>query len=247
MPRRWQTVLTAALVLAVLLASPASVSSVAGKAPPEPVCGVCTSALDRAASEHGVDIERGRSTMTVQLYENGSAAFTTHVTITTGADRLRNASLREVIVRDVSYVLVDERQNLRTAMDGDTLVVRYRGNGLAHTTLGVLRFDAFVTRDPPPLVGGGEGAPYPGADRLTLRAPPGYRVYGTHGDGANETAIVWHGDSHQQFAGTIAEDVVISFVPSNVALPGPRVAVAGILDRFAGLFGESVPPTQILP
>lgn len=227
--------------LLVLVASVAAVTPVAAKAPPEPVCGVCTSALDRAAARHGVSLERGTSTMTLDLAADGSAVFAARVEITRGADDLRNATLRAAIVRDVSDVLVEERQDLRTAMDGETLIVRYRGDGLAHTTLGVLRFDAFVTRDAPPLWGGGEGSPYPGADRLTLRAPAGYRVHGAHGQAGTDTSIVWYGDSHEQFAGDIAEDVVISFVPADAALPGLRVAVAAFVDRITALVPAVAP------
>jgi hypothetical protein len=230
-----------ALLLAVAilgsLATPAAVAPAAAKAPPEPVCGVCTTALESAASERGLDLERGQSSMVVDLAASGQASLTARIEITSGASTLRNATLRTAIVRDVSYVLVEERLDLRTAMDGDVLVVRYGAADLAHRTLGVLQFDAFHTTGAPPFAVGGEGSPFPGADELTLRAPPGYHVQGQHGDWYNATAVRWHGDSHERYAGHIEEDVTISFVDSQAALPRVRVAVANAVD-WVGSIGE---------
>ncbi|TKR24850.1 hypothetical protein [Natronomonas salsuginis] len=224
-------------ILVILLANPATVSPGMAKAPPEPVCGVCTSALDEAAGDHGVSLQRGESRMTIQLSRNGRAEFVAHVELTQGADRLRNDSLRDTIVRDVSYILVDDRVDLRTAIvDGD-LRVRYASRDVAHTTLGVVQFDAFHTRGAPPLATGGEGSPYPGADRLTLRAPPGYELHGSHGDFTNETSARWHGDSHERYSGHIEEDVTISFSPEQSRFPNVRIAAANFLDWVGSLGG----------
>ncbi|MFB6071318.1 MAG: hypothetical protein ABEJ76_09870 [Halanaeroarchaeum sp.] len=225
-----RVLLVATVTLALLGAGSPSVVPVTAKAPPEPVCGVCTDALDEAASEHGVVIDRGESTMTVTVNEDATARFVARVTLTSGAERLRNDTLRAAIVRDVSYVLVEDRRRLVTAIEDDTLVVRYRSTDVAHLTTGVIRFDAFETRDPPPLASGGEGTPYPGADRLTLWAPSGFRLHGSHGDFSNASAIVWQGNGHRQFAGTIEEDVVISFVPDDAVFPGLRVLIADLAD-----------------
>jgi hypothetical protein len=229
-----------ALLLAVALlgtlATPAAVAPATAKAPPEPVCGVCTSALESAASERGVDLERGQSEMVLRLSESGRASLVARVEIQSGAAPLRNDTLRTAIVRDVSYVLVEERLDLRTAMDGDVLVVRYEAADLAHRTLGVLQFDAFHTRGAPMFAIGGEGSPYPGADELTLRAPPGDRVHGAHGDWNNATAVRWHGDSQERYAGHIEEDVTISFVDQGAAVPGVRVAIANAVDWVGSLW-----------
>ena len=217
-------------VIVILVASPTVVSTVTAKAPPEPVCGVCTNSLDEAADKHGVPLERGESTMTIQLSKNGSAEFIGHVELIQGADRLSNDSLREAIVRDVSYILVDDRRNLQTAIVDGNLRVRYSSREVAHATLGVLQFDAFHTRGAPPLASGGEGSPYPGADRLTLRAPSGYQVHGSQGDFNNETTIRWNGDSHERYSGHIEEDVTISFVSEQARLPNVRVIAANVID-----------------
>jgi len=217
-------------VVVILLGSSMTVSMVAAKAPPEPLCGVCTSALDEAASDHGVELERGESTMDIRLARDGTAEFVAHVELTKGADRLRNDSLRETIVRDVSYILVDDRQDLRTAIvDGD-LRVRYTSRDVAHTTLGVVQVDAFHTRGAPLLAAGGEGSPYPGADTVTLQSPDGYQLHDSHGDFSNTTTIRWNGDSHDQYSGHIEEDVTISFVPEQVRFPKVRIAAATVLD-----------------
>ena len=231
----WRSFLLGVAILGIALSLPASVMTVSAKAPPEPVCGVCTNSLDEAARDHGVSLERGTSSMNIQVYQNGSAAFVAQVELENGAEALRNDTLRDTIVRDVSYVVVEERQNLQTAIRGNTLLVRYRSQDVAHVTLGVLQFDAFVTRDAPPFASGGEGWPYPGADRVTLSAPPGFRLHGSHGDSSNESTIVWLGNSHEQYSGNIEEDVVISFVSEDTVFPGLRIAIADFLDWVSAL------------
>ncbi|MBB6647233.1 hypothetical protein [Halobellus ruber] len=215
----------------LLIASPALIGSGTAKAPPEPVCGVCTGALDEAARERGVTVERGQSTMTIRVSETGRAEFVAGVELLKGAEQLNNDSLRHAIVKEVSYTVVDDRRNLRTSVVGDTLRVRYSSDEVAHKTLGIVQFDAFHTRGAPPFASGGEGTPYPGADRLLLYGPPGYHVHGSPGDVTNETAVRWRSDSHEQYSGLIEEDVTISFVPERARLPHLRVALANFVDR----------------
>lgn len=217
-------------VVVILLGSSATVTMVAAKAPPEPVCGVCTSALDEAANDHGVALERGESTMDIRLSRDGDAEFVAHVELTEGADQLRNDSLRETIVRDVSYILVDERHDLQTAIVDGKLRVRYSSRDVAHVTLGVVQFDAFHIQGAPPLASGGEGSPYPGADTVTLQAPPGYQLHDSHGDFSNTTTVRWEGDSHEQYEGHIEEGVTISFAPEQARFPKVRIAAANVLD-----------------
>lgn len=226
----WRHLLIGLFLIGLLVASPAYVSSVSAKAPPEPVCGVCTSALDEAAREHGVTVDRGQSTMNIRLSENGSAEFVAVVELTKGADELENDSLRGAIVRDVSYILVDDRQDLQTAVVDGNLRVQYSSHEVSHNTFGVVQFDAFHTRGAPPFASGGEGSPYPGADRLILQAPPGYQLHGSHGNVTNETSVRWNGDSHEQYSGHIEEDVTISFVPEQARVPNIRVATANFVD-----------------
>ena len=200
------------LVGILLLAGVATGSAVTAKAPPEPVCGVCTDQLDAAAESHGVSLDRGETSMQIRLSPNGTARFVAHVSLTNGGTQLQNESLR-------------------TALVDDELRVRYSSRTLAHRTLGVVQFDAFHTRGAPPLASGGEGSPYPGADRLTLRAPPAYQLYGSPGGFSNETVVRWWEDSHEQYAGGIAEDTTISFVPRGARAPALRVTAAGVVDR----------------
>lgn len=224
------------LLLTIVVISATGVASVpvTARAPPEPVCGVCTQALDQAADDHGVTLERGTSTMNVQVHPNGTATFTARVSLTQGADQLRNATLRRAIVQDISYIVAEERRGLRTRIDRTTLVVRYRA-AVAHRSVGVIRLDAFETTGAPPLASGGEGPPYPGADTLVMRAPAEYRVHDGYGESANDTAIVWDGDSHEQYAGHIEDNVVISFVPTDATVPAIRVRLAALVDWFRAL------------
>lgn len=127
--------------------------------------------------------------------------------------------------------MAEKRRDLHTRLDRATLVVRYRA-AVAHRSLGVVRFDAFETVGAPPLASGGEGPPYPGADTLVLRAPADSRAHDGYGDSANDTAIVWYGDSHEQYAGQIKDDVVISFVPKDATVPAIRVRLAALFEHM---------------
>jgi hypothetical protein len=222
-------------LIVIFFISLATITPVIAKAPPEPVCGVCTSQINEAANDHGVALERGGTTMNIQLSQNGTAEFVAHVELAKGAERLRNNTLREAIVRDVSYMVVDNRRDLQTAIVDGNLRVQYSSREVAHKTLGVLQFDVFHIRGAPPFASGGEGSPYPGADSLTLRAPTGYQVSSSHGDFTNETLIRWKGDSQEQYSGHIKEDVTISFVPEQTRFPKGRVVAANFLDRVRSL------------
>lgn len=168
--------------------------------------------------------------MNIRLSQDGTAEFVAVVELRKGADQLKNDSLRNAIVRDVSYILVDDRRDLQTAIGDGTLRVRYSSQEVSHKTLGVVQFDAFHTRGAPPFASGGEGSPYPGADRLILQAPPGYELHGSHGNFNNKTSVRWNGDSHEQYSGHIEEDVTISFVPDQTRVPNIRVATANFVD-----------------
>ncbi|MFB6077378.1 MAG: hypothetical protein ABEJ80_00190 [Halarchaeum sp.] len=211
---RARTVLLALLVVAAL-AAPA-----AARAPPRPACGVCTDALDEAAATHGVTVERAHSTLDVEAAANGTSTWTARVRLERGADALRaNDTLRAAVVADARrWTVVDSPRALASRVDGDTLVVTYRAPNTSHVSLGVVRFDAFRAEDPHSLlpVAGGEGTVYPGADRLVLRAPDGYRVHGAYGDRSNASAVVWNG------TGSIDRDTVVSFTRAADPLAGVR-------------------------
>ena len=198
------------------------------RAPSQPVCGVCTQALDQAADDRGVDLKRGTSRMDIQVHTNGTATYTAQVSLHRGAERLQNKTLRNAVVRDVSYILVETRRDLQTHINETTLMVRYRAP-VSQQPLGVIAYDGFKTTAPL-LAVGGEGEPYPGADTLIMRAPPEQTVHGSYGNSTTETTVVWHGDSHERYAGRIEDNSVITFVPSDTTVPALRVQVAGLLE-----------------
>lgn len=222
------------LVGSVIVASSGIVSvPAAARAPPQPVCGVCTQALDEAAADRGVDLERGTSRMGIRIHTNGTATYTAQVSLRRGAERLQNTTLRNAIVRDVSYTIAEPRREVQTHVDGKTLVVRYHAP-VSQRPLGVIAYDGFETTDVPPLASGGDGWPYPGADTLVMRAPPEYRVHGEYGASTTETTVVWHGDSHKRYAGRIEDDTVILLVPADAPIPALRVRIAGLLGWLEG-------------
>lgn len=232
-PSRPRPTLALAVVLLVVTTGVAAVATAPAqaRAPPQPVCGVCVSFAE-PQSVGGAMVDATNSTMTIQVYENGSSHWTARVRLASGSDVLRNGTTRARALDDARLGLLDDPVTRRSHVDGDTLVVSYYVTDAAHRTLGVVRFDAFYASDPPPFVMGGEGSPYPGADRLVLVAPADYRVQGDHGASTNETTVVWHGDSHAQYAGDIDRHAVVSFTRRDAVLPGLRAWLAGLLDSF---------------
>lgn len=220
------------VALALLLAIAIALGSapIDAREPPQPVCAVCTDELDEAASDHGVTLVRGDSEMTVRPLPNGSSQVEARVTLERGAPSLTDEQVRQAIVADVRPGVFEQREGIETSLEDDDLVVTYSVPGTAHTTLGVLRFDAFVANGSPPLTGGGEGTPYPGADTLRMQAPEDYRIYGSHGDVSNRSTIVWYGDSHEQFAEPMDRDKVVSFARTDSVLPRVRVKLAAAID-----------------
>jgi len=227
---------TMAILLATLLVATAAITAVAtvpaaAREPPQPVCGVCV-AFAEPQTVDGARIDAANSTMTIHVYENGSSRWTARVQLARGSDALRNETLRTRVLDAVRLGVLEDPAARHSDVDGDTLVVSYRVPRAAHRTIGVLRFDAFYAAGAPPLMMGGEGAPYPGADRLVLVAPTDYRVQGDYGASTNDTTAVWHGDSHAQYAGHIDSDTVVSFTRQDAIFPGLRTWVAEILDSF---------------
>ncbi len=229
-PRRL-TVLSL-LVAATVLAATGPATA---RHPPVAACSVCTG-IDEAAADHGVSVTHGTTEMTIRVYANASTRWTAHVHLDSGADRLRNDTLRRQIVADAVgfvdgtdpvYSVVERPERVRSRVENDTLVVTYWSDDAAHETLGVVRFDAFHASSPLlPFVSGGEGTAYTGADRLVLRAPPGYRVYGSYDTKSNETAVVWRGDSHGPDSGYIDRDTVVTFADPKNPLSWLRVWLA---------------------
>ncbi|GGL61554.1 hypothetical protein [Halocalculus aciditolerans] len=221
-------VVTASVGLGVV-----AVDSATARAPPQAACGVCTDALDDAAADHGVTVERGTSVMHVHVYANGSSRWTATVQLTDGAAALAaNDTLRRAVVDTARHrVIVDDPVHLQSRVVDDSLRVTYLARNTSHTRLGVVRFDAFYASSAAPFAVGGEGAPYPGADTLVVHAPADHTVSG-HGDtgSANATAVTWQGDSHARYAGDIDDHTVVSFTERGALLPGVRTALAGLVD-----------------
>lgn len=226
MPRRK----TARVVLLVVLIVGLTASSSA-RAPPQAACGICTDALDRAAADHGVSLTRGQSEMVIQVYENTSTEWTATVRLTDGAVALRNDSLRTAIVSDVldHARMVAEPTNVSSRLSGQTLIVSYRDPGAAEMRDDAIVFTRFHATTPQnPLVTGGEGAPYPGADLLVLQAPDGYTVTGDYASATeSETSMRWHTDKNN---GHIDSSTRVTFVNEQGANDTPQT------DRQSGLW-----------
>ena len=219
------------LLISILLAGTVPAAS---RAPPQAACGVCTDALDEAGIERGVALDQGHSRMTVQVYENTSTRWTARVALAKGADALRNDSLREGVVADALHRArtIAEPTDVKSHVEESTLVVTYRDANEVEKRAGVVLFTQFHASEPLlPFVSGGEGAPYPGADELVLRAPEGYAVSGDY-EGATETqrSVRWQrGDGS---APTIDDKTVVSFVPNGVLFPELRATITRFFVNY---------------
>lgn len=217
------TLLLTALV--VLAALPLSTMGVAGRAPPQPACGVCTDALTAAAAERGVSLERGETAATIRVTEDASTRVTARVELVEGADALRNETRRGAVVADAieRSRAVDDPVDLTSRLEGDTLVVTYRDPSAATQRAGVLLLTRFHASDPVmPFVGGGDGTVYPGADVLTVTGPSSHVVWGSYSNATTDgNAVQWTGADQ-----SIERSTLVSFVPERAWFPGVRTALA---------------------
>jgi hypothetical protein len=214
MPRQ-KTVLVVLLLVGLTVGLTASSSA---RAPPQAACGICTDALDRAAADHGVSLTRDKSKMIIQVYENTSTEWTATVRLTDGTAALQNDSLRTAIVSDAldHARMVAEPTHVSSHLSGQTLFVSYRDPGAAEMRGDTIVFTRFYATEPQvPLVSGGEGTPYPGADMLVLRAPDGYTVTGDYESATeSEIAVRWHTDGNN---GHIDRSTRVTFVNEQSA------------------------------
>lgn len=232
-------VVTGLLVVTVVLAGlPVAPSSAAP--PPAEVCGVCGDELSTAGPQLGVPLNVEHSIANVTVREDGSGHWYARVWITgSAADRLAaNASLRERVVREAladDRTAVDDPRNLRTRVEGSTLVVDFDVPDVAHRSVGGVYLVDFLT------------AEYHDrnlqidADTLRIRGPNGTVVTRAPAGATVETdSVVWNpagrnygldGDARLAFAGTDGPlaNVATTFAitADGVAFAGPAVLVVG--------------------
>ena len=204
------------LVLVAVLGVAAAPSATA-RAPPTPVCGVCSDALDTAADDRSVRVERGETTLTVTVHENGSTTWNATVELRRGGAALRNDSLRREVVEAATGRSIADATHLRSRVDGGTLEVTFRDPDAAESRFGAAVLTALVPESPTlPLASGGEGPRYLGADRVTVRGPPGHRVYGDYA-GATESgrSVTW--TRNASTGRTDVDGAKVTFAPEGLA------------------------------
>lgn len=218
-------VLAFAVVGAALLAG---VPTADARAPPTPLCGACSDRLDESADRHGVDLSRGETTLVVQVHENGSTTWRATVELTAGADRLRNATLREQIVESAVSRGVGDPTDIQSRLDGETLLVTHRDRTATSRHLGVLVFTPVVP-DSPSVPGaiGGEGARYVGADRVTVTAPPGWHTTGGYEYATTQhDTVEWTGSDDDGDRRFIEGEHPPTMVPDGALFPNIRTTIA---------------------
>lgn len=182
-----------ATAVLLLMASVAAVPVVDARAPPTPVCGVCT--LDQTMPD-GTDVVAGESSMTVTLHDDGSTTWQARVELAAGNDALAaNDSLRRTVVSEAARDGIADPADIDARVDDGTLIVDYRDPGAAERRLGVVVFKPLTPASPDrPFVSGGEGPRYLGADRLVVRGPPGHEVRGDADASVSDGTLVWTRD-----------------------------------------------------
>lgn len=182
-----------ATAVLLLVASVAAVPVADARAPPTPVCGVCT--LDRTTPD-GTDVVAGESSVTVTLHDDGSTTWEARVGLAAGSDALAaNRSRRRSVVDEAARDGIADPVDVDARVDDGTLIVEYRDPSAAQRHLGVVVFTPLTPSSPDrPFVSGGEGPRYLGADRLIVRGPPGHEVRGDADASVSDGDLVWSRD-----------------------------------------------------
>jgi hypothetical protein len=204
-----RSVLVVALVLSFAI-----VGATAARPPPEPLCGVCDDSLTDSATDHGVGLSTGKSHLSIQVAENGSARWRARVELRSGADALRKDDRRRRnIVRNSVDRSAMEGPDVRSAVENDTLVVTYRESDFARRSAGAVVVDSLTG---PSLT--------VRADSIVVHAPPGYRPANRPtGDATtNGSAVVWSGGPDE-----------IGFEPTYLAFVPTDALAASVTGLFA--------------
>ncbi|MBP1985670.1 hypothetical protein [Halolamina salifodinae] len=214
-----------AVVLLLALAAVAAVPVADARAPPTPVCGVCS--VDTTVD--GAAVAAGESELTVSIHENGTTAWEARVELTAGSDVLaENGSLRRAVVDEAMGRSIADPEQVRSQMGGEALIVRYRDDGATERHVGAVVFTPLTPEGPSsPFAIGGEGPRYLGTDRFTLRAPAGYDLHGD-AESTDSGTIVWTRENGSERTSLdVATDPVA--VESDSGAPGVRTWFARLL------------------
>lgn len=223
-PRR---LLTLVLVVTVFLAT-GVIASVVASPSPVSACPPCDRGFVSAAQSHGFETEVGHGEATVEVSETGSATWTARVDPTneTLVDRLAgNATLARSIATDsfgTRYGGGIDHDLIGVTVEGETVVIRYRTNGVVRDgPLGTRVLTYF--RDSP----GAWIYTDLGADELTVVAPEGMTIAQGFGDveGARMTATALPDDRNGPF---------VVFAPDDAAAPG-LLGWLAVIDALGGV------------
>ncbi|MFB6106164.1 MAG: hypothetical protein ABEJ70_04230 [Halobacteriaceae archaeon] len=230
-----------AAVVLVAVALVAVTAPAAGSSPPQPVCGaLCGDRFERLAADQGASVHVGRSTVDVSVRADGSARWTVRTTLAEGV--LDESTLGDVARTALGdHPVVDDPRDVSVTVETGTAVVAFTDPDFAGREVGgVLLSESFWTVDHP--------AYYAlGADRVTVRAPPGYRA-SNHPPGArtNATAAWWTADERVGPETGIPDQAFVAFAPADAPVPGLLTHLA-IAARLAPRVVPSLVATALVP
>lgn len=218
--------LPAAFVLLIMLAAVGAVPTADARAPPTPVCGVCS--FDGVVD--GTVVATDESQLVVSIHENGSTTWVAQIELSAGSDALaKNDSLRRAVVDEAMGRSIADPTAVQSQVDSDTLVVRYRDDEAAKRHVGTVVFTP-LTPDGSghPFASGGQRPRSLGTDRFTLRAPAGYDLYG-QAESADSGVLVWtRANATERTSLDVAADPVA--VDAEAGTPGVRTWFARLLS-----------------
>lgn len=181
------------VLLVVLLSSIVALAIVGGataRPPPKAICGACGTTVVEDATADGTTPDVVRSELTIRIDRNGTGHWTARTvvrdaeSIEWNSSRLRSNAIRSL---ESDSTGPENVRDVRVALEGDTVVVRFDVPDVAHgSTGGVLLVDYFYWD--------GDSSRWFAldADRVAVHGPPNTAV--THvPDGASRTdgAVVW--------------------------------------------------------
>jgi hypothetical protein len=228
-------VLAVATLVAVLTVT------AAGAPPPQHVCGVCGEDLEIAAEDEDIDLTVVNSSLDITVTDDGDGRWVARIAVE-NATALTDHSLRERIVRQTyehGRTVVENPMNLTTALDGDTLVVRFAVRDMAHRGVGgVLVVDYFRSA---PV----EGSYVVAADRVTVTGPAGTAPsYVDGGATAREGSVVWR--TGADGAVHLPDETYLAFAPGG-GVAGKVTSLLAVTTMQASMYGPTVAVLGSLP
>jgi len=237
------------VLLVVLLSSIVALAIVGGataRPPPKAICGACGTTVVDDATADGTTPDVVRSELTIRIDRNGTGHWTARTVVQDGesvewnSSRLRSNAIRSLESESTGP---ENARDVRVAVEGDTVVVRFDVPDMAHGSAGgVLLVDYFYWD--------GDSSRWFAldADRVAIDGPPDTAVTHVPDDADREDgAVVWtRGGDGSSDSFPISQGTFVAFAERDGfgAQVGSHVGV-GVTVAEAKF--RDLPGTALLP